>query len=239
MGTLALPIRRRRASAWSLLAITAAALTGLAVLSYLRSVKAQIPVAGKLVPMVVAARDLLPGTRLDADDLALQNHPEKYLPDGALRSLDLAVGKVISAPVFTGEPITARRLGRTGGLSSVIPAGMRAYSLGVDSGASLDFLPRPGDRVDVIATFPKEVLGESYAVTILRSKEVAAVGVTRGELSIDSGGDRLPITLFVTPEEAQELALAEALGRITVVLSPFDSPEDVAPSGVRPQDLGR
>jgi pilus assembly protein CpaB len=229
---------------WGLVAVLAAIAAGVAVYSYLSYLRSQIPVAGRLVPMVVAAHDIEPGIRVSPGDLDLIDHPERYLPDGALAEMEAVVGKVAAVPIFQGEPLTLRKLGEGSGLSSIVPEGMRAFSLPLTSGAGLGFLPEVGDRVDVIATLPAEVLGEPTSVTILRSREVAAVGggapgggAIEGRLGLDGTTSGLHITLFVTPEESERLAMAETLGRITVVLAPSLIEEGPATSPVTPRDL--
>lgn len=242
----ALALTRRRTSVWGALAILAALATGVAVYSYLSWLRSQIPVSGKLVPMVVAARDLEPGTSLEAGMLELVQHPERYLPFGAFSNVQKLTGQTLSVPVFEGEPITSRKVGRGGGLSSIIPPGTRAYSLSVSTSSGLGFLPKPGDRVDVIVTFPSEVLGRPTTTTILRAKEVAAVSTpsqSNGEIAERLGIDTLneggvSITLFVTLEEAEKLAMAESLGKITIVLAPLGSENEPPPSPITPENLG-
>ncbi len=248
MSTLALSLGRRRASLWGVLAVIAAVATAVAVYSYLSYLRAQIPVTGALVPLVVAANDLAPGHVVDSADLSVVSHPEKYLPPDSLRSSRLALGKTVTVPIYKGEAITANKLGTQGGISSVVPAGLRAYSLRIDSGAAPAFFPEPGDVVDVIVTFPKEVLGEPTSITVLRGKQIAAVGSagsrSSGEVAeklglegagIDSSG--FALTLFVSPEEAERLAMAESLGRITIVLAPVSEDQGDPPAPIRPQDL--
>lgn len=245
MATLVL--NRRRASWPAFWAMAAAFLAGLAVYSYLSYLRSQIPQAGKLVPMVVAATDIEPGTALEPGMLEMVRHPSRYLPAGAIASREAAAGNVATVPVFKGEAVTSRKVGRRGGVSSVVPPGQRAYSLAVASGASLGFSPRPGDRVDVIVTLPQEVLGQATSQTVLRHKEVASVGSappaerqkTDGKFAISNSQDRkLGITLFVNPEEAQRLAMAEAMGKITVILAPQKPdlgkvPDPITPGQIR------
>lgn len=241
MSTLVLS--HRKTSLWGVIAVVTAAAAGLVVYSYLSWLRAQVPVAGKLVPMVVARLDLAAGTVLQPDMLETVDHPSKYLPANAIGSTKQAEGKVLSVPLYKGEPVTDRKLGFSGGLSSVVPTGMRAYSLSVASGSSLGFLPRPGDRVDVIVTFPPEVLGEATAMTVLRHKQIASVGhegagasgKVADQLGLDASQSRgLSVTLFVSPEEAQRLAVAESFGKVTVVLAPVRSSDDPVPAPVGP-----
>lgn len=229
-----------------MLAALAALGTGLAVYSYLAWLRSQTVVSGRLVPVVVATRDLQPGTVVEAGMVEVSRHPDHHMPRGALGSVDSALGGVVAVPIFQGDPVTAPKIGRGRGGSSAIPSGMRAYTLLVASGWGPAFRPKIGEVVDVIVTLPQEVLGEARSVTVAQSRRVAAVGsppsrpgfaasrIGRG----DPSGPALMITLFVTSEEAERLAMAEALGRVTVVLAPEDAEEDIDPVPVTPRDLG-
>ena len=244
MSTLVLT--RRRTSIWSVFAILAALATGLAVYSYLAYVRSRLPISGSLVSMVVASRDINPGTVLTPSMLESVDHPSRYLPKGAFADVEGVIGKVVTVPVFRSEPIVARKLAGKGGLSSIVPPGMRAYSLSVTSGSALGFTPKPGDRVDVLATFPREVMGEATTVTLMTFKEVASAGAystsasgkVASQLGVDRPAGSMGLTLFVTPEEAEKLAMAEAMGRLTVILSPA-RPEESKPAPLRPGDLSR
>jgi pilus assembly protein CpaB len=241
-----LVLNRSGKSLWSLLAVAAAVATGLSVYSYLSWLRAQIPISGKLVPMVVAAADIDSGVVVSSAMVEVVDHPSRYLPAHALQSTKLAIGRVAAVPILKGEPVTARKVGRTSGASSVVPPGMRAYSLGAESGVTIAMIPKPGDRVDVMATFPAEVLGEPTTVTILRSAKVASVTKGRNDRNqvasqLDVPGtaqSRWGITLFVSPEEAERLAMAESIGRIAVVLAPNALDKEGPPLPVTPRSLG-
>ena len=218
-----LVLNRRRTSRWSLLAILAAVVTALAVYSYLSYLRAQIPLSGRMVPMVVAATDIDSGVVVTAAMLEIESFPERYLPDQALGSSDAAVGRVAAVPILEGEPVTSRRLGSDGGSSSVIPDGMRAYSLSPDTLDGLALAPKAGDRVDVLATFAREG-GNAETVTVIKAAKVASVGGSKSSSGVASqlgvGGGKGGITLLLTPEQAEALAQSEALGKIALVLAP-------------------
>lgn len=220
-----LVLNRRRASRWGLLAMLAAVVTALTVYSYLSWLRAQVPVYGRMVPMLVASTDIDSGVVVTAEMVDLVDHPERYLPESALASPELAVGRAAAVPILSGEPVTARRLGRTDGSSSVVPPGMRAYSLGPRTLEGLALAPRSGDRVDVLATFARES-GTAETVTIIRAAKVASVGGkgagsnVASQLGVGGSGAGGGITLLLTPEQAEALAQAEALGAIALVLAP-------------------
>lgn len=221
-----LVLNRRRSSRWSLLAVLAAAAVALSVYSYLAWLRAQVPVAGPLVPMVVAARDIESGSVLDPSMLETADHPSAYLPEGAFRTTELLTGRVTAIPVLKGEPVTERKVGKTGGASSVVPAGMRAYSLSAQAVSGLGIEPRSGDRVDVLATFAGDA-GEAVTQTIVRSAKVASIQAgerpankVTGGLGISSPGKKRNVTVLVTPAQAEDLAKAESLGKVAIVLAP-------------------
>ena len=203
----------------------AAAVTALAVYSYLASLRAQIPMSGRMVAMVVASTDIDSGVVITPGMLETADHPERYLPVGALRNADLAVGRVATMPVLEGEPITARKVGRNAGSSSVVPDGMRAYSLSPQTLEGLALAPKSGDRVDVLATFARDA-GKAETVTVIEAAKVASVGGSTGgskvasRLGVTGSGGRSGVTLLLTPEQAEALAQAEALGKIALVLAP-------------------
>lgn len=202
----------------------AAVVTALAVYSYLSYLRAQIPLSGRMVPMVVAAADIDSGVVVTAAMLEIESFPERYLPEAALSSSEAAVGRVAAVPILEGEPVTSRRLGRDGGSSSVVPDGMRAYSLSPDTLDGLALAPKAGDRVDVLATFAREG-GNAQTVTVIKAAKVASVGggskSSSGVASqLGVGGGKSGITLLLTPEQAEALAQSEALGKVALVLAP-------------------
>jgi pilus assembly protein CpaB len=244
MATLVLA--RRRRSAWSMLALVAAAATGISVFSYVSWLRAQVPSSGGLVPTVVAVRDIDSGVVLTPAMVTLQRQPRAYLPDSALYRVDAVVGHVTAIPILRGEAVTARKIGSTSGASSVVPAGMRAYSLSAQSGVSMAMVPKAGDRVDVMATFPDTVAGVPTTLTILRSAKVASVNGNTGGSSgrvgsrlgiTGSGQGNWSITLLVTPEQAQGLAMSESLGKIAVVVAPVAVAEEPVPQPITPPGL--
>ncbi|MCA1840798.1 MAG: Flp pilus assembly protein CpaB [Actinomycetota bacterium] len=246
MTTLVLP--RRRASIRGIVVVAAAVATGFAVYSYLSWLRAQVPVAGHLVSVVVAARDVEAGVSITPEMLRIARMPDRYLPAAVLRDPARAIGRTTSSPLFEGETVTIRRLSADGGLSASVPKGMRAYSLSISSGSSLGFSPKPGDRVDVIVTYLREVLGEAQAITVLRNAQVLASGgkvrssfasgKVTDRLGLDgSSGPGSAITLLVSPQDSERLAMAEALGRITVVLAPSKPDGQSPPAPISPKDV--
>lgn len=219
-----LVLGKRRTSRWGVVAVLAAVLTALAVYSYLSWLRSQVPVAGRLIPVVVAATDIEPGVRLTASMLEVVDHPSRYLPDAVLGAPEEAVGRLTTHAILAGEPVTERRVGRNGGASGAVPDGMRAYALDSEALEGMALVPRAGDRVDILATVAGDN-NQAQTNTILRFVQVASViGSEESSGMVSSlgvGSNRTTgMTLLVSSEQAEVLAHAEAVGRITLVLVP-------------------
>lgn len=212
-------IFRRRWSPRSKLFALLAVLAGLAAFAIVRGYAARLealrPVAGEPVPMVVAARPLARGTVLTADALRIETIPSAYAPPGTISSTEGAEGRTLVSDLAQGEIVTRTRIGvRGGAVASLVPEGLRAFPIGtgVPPGAL-----RPGDHVDVLATFggPRPytdtVASALEVLTILEEPEggFAAVGATGPTL-----------VLLVSPETAERLAYAVAFADLSVVIAP-------------------
>jgi Flp pilus assembly protein CpaB len=86
--------------------VAAAVLVGFAAIMALYPHRDRLD--GDLV--VVAARDLNPGTVVQASQLALRRLPAQATPDGAARSPAAVLGRTLAAPVRRGEALTDVRL---------------------------------------------------------------------------------------------------------------------------------
>jgi Flp pilus assembly protein CpaB len=105
--------------------------------------------------VVVATRDLAPGITVTPDDVALSSRPAGTLPDGAVTTLDAAVGATLAGPSRRGEILTdARVLGsRLTGLS--VGPNARTVPVHLADAAVLDLI-RPGDVVDILGAPPAD-----------------------------------------------------------------------------------
>ncbi len=171
--------------------------------------------------VVVASRDLLAGVTLSEIDLKVSEWPEQIVPVGSFENLDLIRGRVIKTDISSGEPVLLTKLapeGSSGGISSIIPEGMRALTVAVNvvSGVSGFILPRA--RVDVLVTMaPTTKKAENTTKTILQNVEVLAVDQTYKQ-NEDEPITVKSVTLLVTPEEAEKLALASNEGKLQLSL---------------------
>ncbi len=106
--------------------------------------------------VVVAARDIAARTDLKSDMLKTIDVPVDSALSGSYSDASAIVGQTTRYPLVENEQVTALKIGVTGdtkdqGLSSVLPAGTRAFSITISEESSVGGLVLPGDLVDVIA----------------------------------------------------------------------------------------
>ena len=105
---------------------------------------------GEQTQVVVAARDLSPGSSLSADDLRLERRLVPTIPDGAQSDIAAVAGSTLAGPTRRGEVLTdVRLLGRRLAESAAGPDA-RMVPVHPEDSALVD-LVRPGDVVDVVA----------------------------------------------------------------------------------------
>ena len=178
--------------------------------------------------VVVATADIAVGTRVQDKDVRLVHVPADIVPPGSFHQKSRVVGRGVVLPIGRGEFILPGRLAAENGgsgLPSMIPPGMRAVSVRINDTSSVSGFVLPGTRVDVLMTGNPTGSNEPQTITVLRNVTVLANGqkMDRNLLSGESQNAPL-ITLLVSPDDAERLALAMNQGRIQLALrNPLDT----------------
>jgi Flp pilus assembly protein CpaB len=205
--------------AFLIVATLSAALAGLTVFAFLRQVRSRTAQAGRLVKLVVAARNLEEGEVLDASSVTTVDFPDRYLPAGTFTDPSDVVGCAVHQPHLAGEPILESSLfpgGRSVLASLAVPEDFCAFPLPASATSFPVHLLYPGCRVDILQA------DDGEARPILREVEVLLVetgpaGVP-GEETASYAGMESCVFLEVTMEEACRLAGALEAGAVEVVL---------------------
>jgi pilus assembly protein CpaB len=193
---------------------------------------------GNLQDAVVATTDLAVGARIQDSDVRIVHFPADAVPQGIFHHTKSVVGRGVVLPIAQGEFVLPLKLAGENsgsGLVSTIPAGMRAVSVRVSDISSVGGFVQPGTRVDVLMTGNPGGSAEPQALTVLKNVAVLANGMNMDRNAVRGEGQNAPIiTLAVSPDDAQKLALAIAQGRIELALrNPMDtSQNDVAAIGM-------
>jgi pilus assembly protein CpaB len=213
--------------------------------------------ASATTKVVVAANDIAARTTLKSNMLEVADVPTDSVLKGTFSNIDDLEGQVTRYPLVSGEQVVASKIGApekgTEGLSFVVPAGMRAFSILVSEESGVGGLILPGDLVDVIGILDEGTVGIDKTVTLAQSVEVlavaqeaqepipaarptgtvtpSAVSGTLGERPEDvkANPSARTVTLAVTQEQAQLLALVQAKGDLALSLRSFGDKAPVAP----------
>lgn len=171
-----------------------------------------------LASVVVAARDVPMGKRIEREDLRIVRTSVEGAPSDAFRDVTEVVGQVSRSPLYAGEVLVARRFsGYAGGsaLAAVLQPGMRAVTIRADDVIGVGGFVLPENRVDVISAF--EANGTPRAETIIRDVRVLAVD-QRSDATVDGPVVGRAVTLEVTPADAEKIAAARQRGSLQLTL---------------------
>jgi pilus assembly protein CpaB len=182
---------------------------------------------GEAANIVVAAQNIGVGARLTTADLRLAPWAGTAAIEGSFTSISDALDRGVIVPMIPNEPVLESKLaGKDGGagLAGTIRGGMRAVAVKVNEVIGVAGFVVPGTRVDVILSgSPESTNRAEMAKTIIENVEVLAAGKN---LAHDAEGKPLDVqvvTLLVTPQDSQKLALAGADGTIQLALrNPLD-----------------
>jgi len=162
--------------------------------------------ANSTVPMLVAARDLPPGTTLRAGDVEVSRLPPSLRPPAALTTPAQVTGRVLASATTAGEPLTRARL--------VGPENSR-LSTGDPTASAVPFrladpavagLLTPGARVDVVT------VAQSNADPLVLATNATVLTVRRAD------ADSSLVVIALPQEEATRVAAAALDQRVAVTL---------------------
>ena len=217
-------------------AFFALALSGLVAYYAYRMLSNRLaPPTEETVQIVVAGEKLTLGNRLTDAQLRTASWPKANLPEGHFSDPAAIVGRGVIVPMSPNEPILESKLASKeagAGLSSAIPEGMRAVSVRVNDVINVAGFVVPGSHVDIMIIGTPSPSSQTTSKIFLENVQVLAAGQN---LERDANGKPQAsqvVTLLVTPEDAQKLALA-ADARIQLALR---NPIDLAvenPKGVQ------
>lgn len=245
-----------------LLGLLSAVLTILIFRSSMTSKDAQSGDKPVETTALVVARHSIPlGETISPTDLKVVQWPKESYPKAdVFKTTKSLVGRVTASDIIAGQPIFQLNVagkGAQGGLNVLIPKGYRAITISVSESKGVAGFVKPGNYVDVLATFDLQVDKEakdqlpampleselSITDTVVQNLMVLAIAqdFTRKDLPYQKKDDKKEgdaqkeadkkedekseaakvvstVTLAVTPEQAEKIALAEEKGSLKLVL---------------------
>ncbi|WP_157605103.1 Flp pilus assembly protein CpaB [Schlesneria paludicola] len=183
----------------------------------------------EMIKILVALKDMDPGTPLDETNVGFKEWPRENAPEGSITTKEEFAGHAIKIRVSPAMPVLIPYLGPKGqvGVASMIPKGMTLVSLPVDSTQTHSGLLRAGSYVSVSCAISRRLRDgqESTSIkTVLKRVKVIAVGdkVAGNDVATkDPNAVKVENISFVTyPRQAKLLHLAKVVsaGRLQFAL---------------------
>ena len=203
----------------------------------------EVPKA-ETTPVVVAAKEIVAGSVLSKDLVKVVDWPKANLVAGAASEPEKLDGRVVRYPLVAGEVILEGKLapvGTLGGMAGIIENDRRAVTVKVDEASGVAGFIMPGNRVDVLLTMDKnEFTDDPITKMVLQNLLVLGIGQ---DLETQKNGEKpkvVPtVTMEVTPDEGERLALAAKEGHITLALRGWTENVSVPTNGIRTSALVR
>lgn len=244
---------------WWLGALVFAGLAGMLTFGLLQQ---KAPVSGKNLntqPVVVAVVDIPFRRSVSESEVAIRELPIESIPEGAATTLDQVVGKMSSVDVFANQPLLVQQMVTpdvvTQQVALSVPKGKIVTAVPTESKLIANRLIRPGDHIDLLATFELEVMREQgggpmpASVGLLQNLEVHAIilpvanidegaeavkGNSEGGVFRTADEEGQSVLLAVDPQDALTIRhILDVGGQLDLALR---GPDDESTVDVQPVD---
>lgn len=198
-----------------------------------------------LVEVIVAGRDIPFGKVIEAHMLTTISWPRSAVPKGVFTDYTLLIPDAGQLPRRTkralsqGELLLVSKVSGFGEKVTIVQTlgiNTRAMAIKVDAETAVGGFVTPGDTVDVVMTQGRD--RDMRAVTIMQNIRVIGVDQDSNEQS-DTPEIARTVTVEVTPQQGQKLALAQKAGTLSLTLRTLDAPIDEPMDSIRLSDLLR
>ncbi len=194
------------------------------------------------VPVVVATRKLQYGQPLTAKSLKVVQFSKDSAPPNAFASIEDLISegekRIVLRSIEPSEPILKSKItgfGERATISAQLTPGMRAFTLRIDSVSGVAGFLLPNDRVDIFLT--RSNADGLAANLLMQNVKVIAIDQFSDKESNQARIARTA-TVEVSPKDAQALALAQQVGRLTMSLRQIDEVATTdEPSVIRLEDI--
>jgi pilus assembly protein CpaB len=195
-----------------------------------------VPVIKEKASLVVVVSNAMvgPGTPLSGAQLKTEVWRQEHPPQDFFSRVEQAVGRETNTSLKPGDLITRENTGdkRVGVLAQLSP-NQRAMTVKVDEASGVAGFLVPGDRVDVVVIVDKgEYDKDPISKILFQNLKILGIGQKMESRPGDKPQIVPTVTLEVSPEIGERLALAAQEGRISMVLRGRGDQQFVETSGV-------
>jgi pilus assembly protein CpaB len=207
-----------------------------------KNLEAQRKAAPPAHTIVVASRPLRFGDELSPAALREVPWPQDALPAGAFGKItDVTSSKRVALmPIDVNEAVLATKItgpGQRATLSAMLGKGMKAVTIRVNDVEGVAGFILPGDRVDVVLTRQGD---KNNAVNdvVIQDAPVLAVDQLADTAAFAKASVVKAVTLEVNVADGQRVALASAVGTLSLLLRKAGEVSDSSTRRVTLSDLG-
>ena len=181
--------------------------------------------AREVAAIVVARGEIAYGAPISFEMLRLQEWPKEAIPPEAFTSLEELLGTSAQQPrrarrsMVAGEPVLRSKVSDFGEkvtIADMIDPTKRAMAIRVNDVSGVAGFVTPGDRVDVLLT--RRLNGDNMITTTVLQDIVVRGTDQLADQDLDRPNVARTVTVEVTPEEAQRVALAQQAGTLGLTL---------------------
>lgn len=201
-----------------ILAVCLGLLSATLVYNYLMSFEPLKPV--ETVEVVVATRKVATHTTVTRYMVERRRLPIDAVHPEAIFDVSEVHGRISISEILSGEQILRSRLlplGQIPGLSFTIPADKRGMTIAVNEVIGVAGFIKPGDRVDVIATF---TMDQPLTITVLENVTVLAIAQDMDNQQKPLARVSTSVTLALSPNQVEAIILADEQGSLRLALRP-------------------
>lgn len=171
--------------------------------------------------IVVATVNMDLAETITSKHVKLAPWPEPTAPPGAIRTLAEAEGRVVRSSIVAGEPLLEGKLapqlsGKGGIMPMLVPVGQRAVTIKVDDAIKESGFVLPNSRVDVFVSMAKTASSQDRMAKLILQDVVVLAAGQAVEMRDNRPVSVTTVTLALTPDQAERLALAQNEGKLTI-----------------------
>jgi Flp pilus assembly protein CpaB len=209
------------------IAVVLAAFAGLLTIFYVANYKRHVQNGQNSVSVLVAARDIPPGTTgsevVEQHYLKTEMVPKRTVVPGAVAKPDDLNNLVATEQTYQGEQVTNLRFGTTAelGIRAQLKGNERAIQLEGDAHELMAGTIKEGDHVDVVANWEFPEGGRTHVskvivrdLLVLKASDQASVAKLAGP------SDQLSVQVRATDAQIQKLYWARKNGSVSLLLRP-------------------
>jgi pilus assembly protein CpaB len=181
--------------------------------------------AKEIAAIVVARGEIAYGAPIGFEMVRLQEWPREAVPPEAFTSLEDVVGTSGQEPrrarrsIVAGEPVLRNKVSGFGEkvtIADVIDPTKRAMAIRVNDVSGVAGFVTPGDRVDILLT---RRLDNDDLITTTVLQDIVVRGTDQvADEDLDKPNVARTVTVEVSPDEAQRVALAQQAGTLSLTL---------------------